>query len=590
MMVRMQLDRAEFARRQSDRRKDSRGQENYKWTSFVVQGPAETEKGGQESQQGILEDYEPSETGSDWSSPSSTVKERGPMLPRETEDQDQPHDPSIAPEETYDDTPVRGMKALDDLDDVDLMLVDEDPKNYLEAKTVKEWQEAMEAEMTSIERNQTWSLTDLPAGVKPIGLKWVYKTKKDAQGRITKHKARLVAKGYVQQYGVDYEEVFALVTRMETIRLLLAVAAQQGWHVHHLDVKTTFLHGELKEQVFVNQPDGFVKKGAEDKCKQEPAVYIRGKGQNTLIMGVYVDDLLITGAGIEEIRRIKKEMEVNFEMTDLGMLTYYLGIEVKQDKEGISICQEGYAKKILKETSMSNCNATTLPMEPGQKLSKEDKSPSVDPTLYRKWVGCLRYLTHTRPDLSYSVGYVSRFMQEPKQTHMQAVKQILRYVKGTTNLGIWYKKNGSKTLHGFSDSSHSVDRDDGRSTTGQVFFYNEAPVSWSSQKQATVALSSCEAEFMAATSAACQAIWLQRLLSELLGVKEEAVTIEVDNQSALALMRNPVFLGRSKHIDTRYHFIRECVENGKIKVKHVSGAEQKADVLTKALPRLNMKK
>ncbi|KAD2806009.1 hypothetical protein E3N88_39386 [Mikania micrantha] len=235
---------------------------------------------------------------------------------------------------------------------------------------------------------------------------------------------------------------------------------------------------------------------------------------------------------------------------------------------------------------MKDCNPTTFPMEPGLKLSKEDDSLNVDPTQFRKWIGCLRYLTHTRPDLSYSVGYVSRFMQSPKETHKQALKQILRYVKGTTGLGLKYERQGSKTLYGYSDSSYSIDRDDGKSTSGLVFFYDGAPVAWNSQKQATVALSSCEAEFMAATSAACQAIWLQRLLAEILGEKEEKVTIKVDNQSALALTRNPVFHGRSKHIDTRYHFIRECVEEGRIKVENVSGTEQIADILTKALPRL----
>ncbi|KAD7116621.1 hypothetical protein E3N88_03889 [Mikania micrantha] len=568
-----------------------------------------------------------SEEEAEWSSPESSVKRRGPMLEKEPNDTEWPHDPTKAHEERYDDTPQRGTRDIKevyerstspDMDEAELLLLDEEPRSYAEAKDEKNWQDAMRAEIASIEKNNTWILTDLPKGVKPIGLKWVFKTKKDAQGRITKHKARLVAKGYVQKYGIDYKEVFAPVARMETVRMILAVAAQRGWFVHHLDVKTAFLHGELREQVFVNQPDGFIKRGAEqkvyklvkalyglkqaprawntkldcvlqnmgfEKCKHEPTVYKRNQKGKTVIMGVYVDDLLITGECKEEINKVKKKMEENFEMTDLGLLNYYLGIEVKQGNQGISIVQAGYAAKILKETRMEHCNATSYPMEPGLKLSKNDEGPKVDPTLFRQWVGYLRYLTHTRPDICYSVGYVSRFMQAPSQSHMQAIKQILRYVKGTRKLGLTYQRNGSGRLCGYSNSSHSIDKDDGRSTTGILLLYNGTPVAWNSQKQGTVALSSCEAEFMAATSAACQAIWMQRLLAELLNEKEERVMLKVDNQSALALMKNPVFHGRSKHIDARYHFIRECVERNQIKVEHVKGTEQKADILTKALPR-----
>lgn len=217
---------------------------------------------------------------------------------------------------------------------------------------------------------------------------------------------------------------------------------------------------------------------------------------------------------------------------------------------------------------------------------KDDGSNNVDATQYRKIIGCLRYLTHTRPDLAYSVGYASRYMQAPQNTHFQAVKQILRYVKGTTDLGIHYRRSGSNVLLGFSDSSFSVDPDDGKGTTGLVFHFDDGPIAWNSQKQPTVALSSCEAEFMAATSAACQAIWLRGLLAEITGRKEEQVVIKVDNKSAISLMKNPVFHGRSKHINTRYHYIRECVEKEQIKVEHISGDQQRADILTKALPKL----
>nr|GEW95939.1 zinc finger, CCHC-type [Tanacetum cinerariifolium] len=261
--------------------------------------------------------------------------------------------------------------------------------------------------------------------------------------------------------------------------------------------------------------------------------------------------------------------------------------EVTQTEGGISIKQTGYANKILKEARMEDCNETKTPMDPGTKLIKTEGGELVDATEYRSLIGCLRYLLHTRPDLSYSVGLLSRFMQEPREQHMKAIRQVLRYIKGTLNFGIsYYKKVGCKLL-GYSDSSYGINIDGGKGTTGIVFYFGNSTISWSSQKQPTVALSSCESEFMAATAAtACQALWLQRLLNALTSWKEEKVTIIVDNKSAIALMKNPVFHGRSKHIDIRYHFIRECVEKNQIEVEHISGDLQRADILTKALARI----
>nr|GEY57559.1 uncharacterized mitochondrial protein AtMg00810-like [Tanacetum cinerariifolium] len=226
-------------------------------------------------------------------------------------------------------------------------------------------------------------------------------------------------------------------------------------------------------------------------------------------------------------------------------------------------------------------------MEPKLNLSKDEEGELVDPTEYRSIVGALRYLTHTRPDLSFTVGVVSRFMERPTVKHLQAVKGILRYIKGTLNYGLRYTRGESKvTLTGFSDSDFGKDMNDGKSTGGTTFYMNGNLVTWASQKQRSVALSLCEAEFMAATMAACQGIWLCRLLTEITGQKVPPVTLFVDNRSALDLMKNPVFHGRSKHINIRYHFIRECVENGEIIVNHVCGTKQKADILTKTMARV----
>jgi len=226
-------------------------------------------------------------------------------------------------------------------------------------------------------------------------------------------------------------------------------------------------------------------------------------------------------------------------------------------------------------------------MEPRLKLSKLSTAPAIDPTQYRSIVGSLRYLVNTRPDLAYSVGYVSRFMESPTTEHFGAVKRILRYISRTLSYGCQYKrkKQEEARLLGYSDSDQAGDIDTRRSTTGVLFFLGNNPVTWQSQKQKVVALSSCEAEYIAATTAACQGIWLARLISELRGREAGATSLKIDNESAIALSKNPVFHDRSKHIDVRYHFIRECVEDGRVKTESVRTAEQLADILTKALTR-----
>ncbi|CAA7038223.1 unnamed protein product [Microthlaspi erraticum] len=505
-----------------------------------------------------------------------------------------------------------------------LLCLNNEPNNFYEARESGEWMLACEDEIRSIEKNNTWTLMELPHGAKAIGLKWVFKLKRNSDGSINKHKARLVAKGYVQRYGIDFEEVFAPVARLETIRFLIGLAASRGWEIHHLDVKTAFLHGELKEIVYVSQPEGFEVKGSENKvyklhkalyglrqaprawnnklnqilmelkfvkCSKEPSVYRKAIGDSLLLIAVYVDDLFVTGTNRRIIDEFKDEMATKFDMSDLGKLTYYLGMEVKQHDGGIMLNQKRYALKILEEAGMENSNPVHTPMESGLKLSKAGDETDIDATLFRKNVGCLRYLLHTRPNLCYSVGVLSRYMQNPKESHGVAMKQCLRYLQGTTTLGLTFERSTSKVprLIGYSDSSHNVDPDDGKSTTGHIFYLGESPITWCSQKQETVALSSCEAEFMAGTEAARQAIWLQDLLGEITGTTRERVVIRIDNQSAIALTKNPVFHGRSKHIHTRYHFIRECVENEQIEVEHVPGEKQKADILTKALGRIKFK-
>ena len=272
-------------------------------------------------------------------------------------------------------------------------------------------------------------------------------------------------------------------------------------------------------------------------------------------------------------------------MSDLGLLTYYLGLEVKQDKDGISVCQSSYAKKILEDAGMDQCNASHTPLENRLKLRK-NQGGAVDASEYRSLIGSLRYLVNTRPDFAYEVGLLSRFMEAPGKEHWIAIKQVLRYIKGTLNLGCIYRAEGETVLAGFSDSDHAGDLDDRKSTTGTVFFLGSGAITWSSQKQKVVAKSSCEAEYVAAAAATCQGVWLSRLVSEMLRKPPAKFKLFVDNQVAIAFSKNPVHHDQSKHIDIKYHYIRDCVETGQVEVDHIRTGEQLADTLTKALRRV----
>lgn len=335
-----------------------------------------------------------------------------------------------------------------------IMGVDE-PVNFDQAKKEKCCRQAMKVEMEAIERNETWVLTDLPKGHKVIGLKWIYKVKRDAIGSIVKNKARLVAKGYSQEYGIDFEEIYAPVTKLETVRILLALAAHNGWQVHHMDVKTAFLNGEILEEVYVMQPEGFEKRGQElkvykllkaldglrqaprawyeklnkclvslgfQKCPYEHAVYTRKSKGDTIIVGVYVDDLLITGTGVNFIEDFKNEMNTKFDMSDLGKLTYYLGLEVEQGNGFIELKQSAYARKILEKAGLSDCNQMKYPLDPKEQITKDEGGKLVDVTQFKSMVGGLRYVVHTRPDIAFVVGIVSRFMEHPTVMHLNAEK------------------------------------------------------------------------------------------------------------------------------------------------------------------------
>eukprot|EP00253_Pinus_taeda_P009493 PITA_09493 len=304
-----------------------------------------------------------------------------------------------------------------------------------------------------------------------------------------------------------------------------------------------------------------------DKCEGEPTVYIKEKDGN--------DDYLI--------ENFKSVMKKEFEMTDIGLLRYFLGIEVDQNENGIFISQARYVNEVLEIFQMQDCKAAITPTVMGLKLSKEDSSKDFDPSLYKSIVGSLMYLTATRPDIMYVVSLISRFMERPKEAHWQATKRILSYVKGTKRFGILYTVSECSDLVGYTDSDWAGSVDDWKSTSGYVSHMSSGAISWASKKQPIVALSTAEAEYVVATAAACQVVWMRRMLRSLGQEQTKGTVIYCDNSSAIALSKNYVFHKRTKHIDTRFHYIRELVNNGEIVLVHCKTQEQVADILTKSL-------
>ena len=319
------------------------------------------------------------------------------------------------------------------------------------------------------------------------------------------------------------------------------------------------------------------------KSVNDQAVYISNIKGDRILVGVYVDDLIITGSNTQRIKEFKSSMKTKYEMTDFGFLNSYLGVEVIQCKSEIRLCQTNYVLKVLKEFNMEECNSAKTPMECRLRLSREGEGEEVESTYFRKLISCLRYLTLTRPDLINSISYLSRFMSKPYSDHMAAAKRVLRYVKGTTDYGLVYKSDKESRVIGFCDSNYAGDQDDRKSTSGYIFFFGSNPIAWNCSKQKVVALSSCEAEYISSTSAVCQGVWMSRFMHELMEEFIENFDLCIDNKSAIEISRNPVYHGRTKHIEVRYHFIPNCVEENKVKVMYIRTEDQIADLFTKPL-------
>ena len=517
---------------------------------------------------------------------------------------------------------------------IDRLVVRPDSKTYIineetlsDPKTIKEalkrsdskkWIEAIKSELDSIAENEVWDVVDRPSDKAVIGTKWVFKIKRNAENIPEKYKARLVAKGYNQEYGIDYYETFSPVVKVQTLRTIFAIAANHGLSVHQVDINTAFLNGYLDEEIYVENPPGCDSFNKQKVCRLKKSLYglkqaprawnttlvkfLSGYGlkqlsadvcvftNNHLIVAIYVDDIIIAGKDEKEIIDFKDKISKRFKTKDLGKANYVLKIKVEQIRGGgWKMHQQNYIDDIIKLYELNNDKNVELPIQPSHGLTLElndEKEPLrelVDSTKYRQAIGKLMYLmVCTRPDISYAVSVLSRFMSQPRMKHWRFVRQLLKYVKFTRDYALFYPSCGSTILTGYSDSDHAGDLGDRKSTSGYIFILSGCTISWKSTKQCTVAISSTEAEYIALSQATQEAIWLKELLAQL-GFPQDQITMCGDNLSSMQIVKNASTHNRSKHIDVRYHFIRDHYQKGTIGLQYIESESLCADLLTKGV-------
>ncbi|KAJ9539132.1 hypothetical protein OSB04_031865 [Centaurea solstitialis] len=492
-------------------------------------------------------------------------------------------------------------------------LSDFEPSDVWQALTDPDWVIAMQDELAEFERNKVWRLVKRPWGKTIIGLKWILRNKTDENNLIIRNKARLVAKGYRQQEGIDYDETYAPVARIEAIRIFLAYAAHKNMTVYQMDVKCAFLNGVLQEEVYVEQPEGFVdsrfpnhvyilgkalyglkqaprawyetltdyllgvgyKKGTID-----PTLFLKRSGKDLIIVQIYVDDIIFASTKPEMCQEFENTMKSQFKMSMMGELTFFLGLQVRQRPDGIFINQAKYVQDLLKRFDFGGSNSAATPMPRNFQLSADTSGKPVDQKTYRAIIGSLLYLTASRPDIVFSTGVCARYQCDPRESHLSAVKRILRYLKGTPDFGLWYPKDSGFELIAYTDSDHAGCKLNRKSTSGACQFLGDKLVSWSSRKQNCVSLSTTEAEYVAAACCCSQVLWMKTQLADF-GYTMHRIPIYCDSKSAIQITANPVQHSRTKHIDIRYHFIKDHVEKGNIELYFVESDYQLADLFTK---------
>lgn len=512
---------------------------------------------------------------------------------------------------------TRGMTRAEELLNLHVAFVVGEPESYKQAlkdENCEQWQAAMKEEYDSLIKNNTWELVERPPGEKIVDNKWVYKVKMEQKNAPARYKARLVARGFTQQYGVNYYETFSPVVRFTSIRLILSLAAQRKMHIKQFDVKTAFLNGILNETVYMEQPTGFedgtnkvcklkkslyglkqasrcwnekftsfIKLFGFKQCQSDSCVFISKRDGALTLLAIHVDDGLVVGEKLNDVLSVIKYLGEKFEIKEMNV-GCFLGLEIQQSEDNsIFVHQTEYARKVLKRFNMLNCIEIATPADPNQVLNGFDESdPSNYP--YRELIGSLMYLAiGTRPDIAHAVGVASRFVEKPTIVHERAAKRILKYLKRTINFGILYIHSTTKEIQAFSDADYAGCLDTRRSTSGYAFIFCHGAISWGSERQHSVSLSTAESEYMAAALCVKELVWIRKICIEIFDENSFNIKLFMDNDSAIRLTKNPEFHKRTKHIDVRYHFIREKYAENQFTLQHVPSDRMAADVLTKAL-------
>lgn len=503
----------------------------------------------------------------------------------------------------YDDYEVNAMSAVAYIDNVPTTL--EDAKNRAD---YAQWKNAVDTELNMLYKNDTWTLTKRPEKAHVIDSKWVFKRKEN--NGILIYKARLVARGFKQRNGLDYEETYSPVAKLTTLRILLATINHKQLYARQMDVKSAFLHGFLKEEIYMAVPEG-IDTASDQVCRLNKALYglkqaphcwnqrfnefmktlkfeisqndeclfIKESTVSTTYLLLYVDDIIIASTGKTEMLSIKGKLETEFDMTDIGDIKEFLGIEITRSENGLELSQTKYLTKVLDKFGMLDCHPTNLPME--AKVNPGEGEEVVDKPV-KELIGCLLYaVMGTRPDLSFALNVCSRYQTKPTVLLWQALKKILRYVKGTLDFKLKYEKNSeTDVLVGYADADWAGD-EDRKSTTGFTFQVFGNTVCWSTRKQSTVALSSTEAEYVALSEAAREGVWLRNLITELVSAKPIIIIYE-DNQGCIKLSQRKDHK-RLKHVDVKFNFIKDLVKCNNVKLRYIETINQTADILTKNL-------
>lgn len=494
----------------------------------------------------------------------------------------------------------------------------DDPGSYQEAisgNNTSEWIEAMKEEIQALKKNQVYELSSLPEGANLVTCRWVFKTKRRPDGEIERYRARLVARGFSQIEGIDYSATFAPVVSTSVVRLLFAQASIEGLVYKQFDIKTAFLYGNLDEEVYMQQPEGFDDsspkvwrlkrslyglKQAPRQWNIEFTSYLKSMGlvqsqydhcvffrtnNPKIILVIYVDDGLVFADDEETAKEIINGLKQRFDVHEEDS-EVFLGFQVKKNcPTSYSLHQEGYIRKILKKYNMDMAKLVDTPSSTSRKtVAEETAEPLPENVPYREAIGSLLYAANiTRIDIAFQVNKVSRKVADPSTYDWQCVKRIFRYLKGTDNACITYSRDLDEGLYAYCDADFAGDEASGRSTTGYVILYGGAPIQWRSQKQPLVTLSSTEAELVSLCSLVKELVWLRDLIFELQLMKKEPTTIYCDNQSAIRLAKDEKSVQRTRHMGVRAAFTREKIEAGEIKVEHVKTDAQVADFLTKPL-------